>query len=175
MSKGIDILRQQYVLQQELAATTHSEAQSFRDTVAIMNDLRDKIANFDDFFRPIRSYFYWEKHCFDIPACFAIRSVLDALDGIDQLTSRFQDLTATLEQLDALQPKLVALIPQQIASQETNHDLTMANYATLSGIYAQTAAAIENSTALGRAFDTAKNDDTFYLPPEVFNLSLIHI
>ncbi|MBI2700821.1 MAG: MMPL family RND transporter [Mycobacterium sp.] len=169
LSKGIDILRQQYVLQQELAATTHSEAQSFRDTVAIMNDLRDKIANFDDFFRPIRSYFYWEKHCFDIPACFAIRSVLDALDGIDQLTSRFQDLTATLEQLDALQPKLVALIPQQIASQETNHDLTMANYATLSGIYAQTAAAIENSTALGRAFDTAKNDDTFYLPPEVFN------
>ncbi|MCV7005338.1 RND family transporter [Mycobacterium gordonae] len=169
LSKGIDILRQQYVLQQELAATTHSEAQSFRDTVAIMNDLRDKIANFDEFFRPIRSYFYWEKHCFDIPACFAIRSVLDALDGIDQLTSRFQDLTATLEQLDALQPKLVALIPQQIASQETNHDLTMANYATLSGIYAQTAAAIENSTALGRAFDTAKNDDTFYLPPEVFN------
>ncbi|WP_205877120.1 MMPL/RND family transporter [Mycobacterium camsae] len=169
LSKGIDILRQQYTLQQELAATTHSEAQSFRDTVAIMNDLRDKIANFDDFFRPIRSYFYWEKHCFDIPACFAIRSVLDALDGIDQLTSRFQDLTATLERLDALQPKLVALIPQQIASQETNHDLTMANYATLSGIYAQTAAAIENSTALGRAFDTAKNDDTFYLPPEVFH------
>ncbi|MFV8316672.1 RND family transporter [Mycobacterium sp. 23] len=169
LSKGIDILRQQYTLQQELAATTHSEAQSFRDTVAIMNDLRDKIANFDDFFRPIRSYFYWEKHCFDIPACFAIRSVLDALDGIDQLTSRFEDLTSTLEKLDALQPKLVALIPQQIASQETNHDLTMANYATLSGIYAQTAAAIENSTALGRAFDTAKNDDTFYLPPEVFN------
>lgn len=169
LSKGIDILRQQYTLQQELAATTHSEAQSFRDTVAIMNDLRDKIANFDDFFRPIRSYFYWEKQCFDIPACFAIRSVLDALDGIDQLTSRFEDLTSTLEKLDALQPKLVALIPQQIASQETNHDLTMANYATLSGIYAQTAAAIENSTALGRAFDTAKNDDTFYLPPEVFN------
>lgn len=169
LSKGIDILRQQYTLQQELATTTHSEAQSFRDTVAIMNDLRDKIANFDDFFRPIRSYFYWEKHCFDIPACFAIRSVLDALDGIDQLTSRFEDLTSTLEKLDALQPKLVALIPQQIASQETNHDLTMANYATLSGIYAQTAAAIENSTALGRAFDTAKNDDTFYLPPEVFN------
>lgn len=45
----------------------------------------------------------------------------------------------------------------------------MANYVTLSGIYAQTAAAIDNATALGRAFDAAKNDDTFYLPPEVFN------
>lgn len=169
LSNSIDILRRQYTLQQELAATTHSEAQSFRDTIATINDLRDKIANFDDFFRPLRSYFYWEKHCFDIPACYAIRSVLDALDGIDQLSARFEDLTSTLDKLDALQPKLVALIPQQIASQETNRDLTMANYATLSGIYAQTAAAIENSTALGRAFDTAKNDDTFYLPPEVFN------
>ena len=35
-------------------------------------DLRDKIANFDDFFRPLRSYFYWETHCFDIPVCCGI-------------------------------------------------------------------------------------------------------
>jgi RND superfamily putative drug exporter len=168
LSKTITILRQQYTLQQELAATTHSEAQSFRDTIATINDLRDKIANFDDFFRPIRSYFYWDKHCYDIPACFAIRSVLDALDGIDQLSARFEDLTSTLDKLDALQPKLVELIPPQIASQEVNRDLALSNYATLSGIYSQTAAAIENATALGRAFDTAKNDDTFYLPPEVF-------
>ncbi|WP_204807971.1 RND family transporter [Mycobacterium riyadhense] len=168
LSKTIDILKQQYALQQELATTTHSEAESFHDTIATINDLRDKIANFDDFFRPIRSYFYWEKHCYDIPVCFAIRSVLDALDGIDQLAEKFEDLTATLDRLDALQPKLVELIPPQIASQQTNHELTMANYATLSGIYAQTAAAIENATALGRAFDVAKNDDTFYLPPEVF-------
>jgi RND superfamily putative drug exporter len=162
-------LRQQYVLQQQLATTTHDEAQSFHDTIDTIRDLRDKIANFDDFFRPIRSYFYWEKHCFDIPACWAIRSVLDALDGIDQLTERFEDLTATLDKLDALQPKLVALIPPQIASQETNHQLTLQSYATQSGIYDQTAAAIENATALGRAFDAAKNDDTFYMPPEVFN------
>ncbi|GFG64099.1 membrane protein [Mycobacterium kubicae] len=169
LSKTIDVLQQQYTLQQELAATTHSEAQNFRDTIATINELRDKIANFDDFFRPIRSYFYWEKHCYDIPVCYALRSIFDALDGIDQLSAKFEDLTATLDRLDALQPKLVALIPPQIASQETNRNLTMANYATMSGIYSQTAAAIENATALGRAFDIAKNDDTFYLPPEVFD------
>ena len=28
--------------------------------------------------------------------------------------------------------------------------------------------ASENVTAMGRAFDAAKNDDSFYLPPEVF-------
>jgi RND superfamily putative drug exporter len=168
LGKTIDLLKQQYTLQQQLAATTHSEAQNFRDTIATIKDLRDKIANFDDFFRPIRSYFYWERHCYDIPACFALRSVFDALDGIDQLSQKFEDLTATLDKLDALQPKLVSLIPPQIDSQQTNRDLVMSNYATLSGIYAQTADAIENATALGRAFDVAKNDDTFYLPPEVF-------
>ena len=169
LAKTIDILRQQYALQQQLAATTHNEAQNFHATIATIKDLRDKIANFDDFFRPIRSYFYWEAHCYDIPACWAIRSVLDALDGIDQLTEKFEDLTATLDKLDALQPKLVALIPSQIQSQETNRELALANYATQSGIFAQTAAAIENATALGRAFDAAKNDDSFYLPPEVFD------
>lgn len=168
LSKTIDLLKQQYILQQELAATTHTEAENFRDTIATINDLRDKFANFDDFFRPIRSYFYWEKHCYDIPVCFALRSIFDALDGFDRLAAKFEDLTATLDRLDALQPKLVELIPPQIASQDTNHELIMANYATLSGIYAQTAAAVENATALGRAFDSAKNDDTFYLPPEVF-------
>ncbi|OMC15450.1 RND family transporter [Mycobacterium sp. SP-6446] len=169
LSKTINILRQQYVLQQQLAAATHSETQSFHDTVDTVRDLRDKIANFDDFFRPIRSYFYWEKHCFDIPACWAIRSVLDALDGIDQLTEKFENLTATLDKLDELQPKLVALIPPQIDSQETNRALTLASHATQSGINAQTQSAIDNATALGRAFDAAKNDDSFYLPPEVFD------
>jgi RND superfamily putative drug exporter len=169
LAKTIDILKQQYALQQQLAATTHSEAENFHDTIATIKDLRDKIANFDDFIRPVRSYFYWERHCYDIPACFAIRSVLDALDGLDQVSSKFEDLTATLDKLDALQPKLVALIPPQIQSQETIRELALANYATQSGIFAQTAAAIENATALGRAFDAAKNDDSFYLPPEVFD------
>ena len=47
------------------------------------NELRDQIANFDDFFRPIRNYFYWEPHCYDIPVCWTMRSLFDALDGID--------------------------------------------------------------------------------------------
>jgi len=42
--------------------------------------------------------------------------------------------------LDELQPKLLALIPPQIASQQTNRDLTLTNYATTSGINDQTAA-----------------------------------
>ncbi|HZQ32097.1 MAG TPA: MMPL family transporter, partial [Mycobacterium sp.] len=73
--------------------------------------------------------------------------------------------------LNALQPKLLALIAPQIAIQQTNHDLTMTNYATNSGINAQSQAALQNATAMGQAFDAAKNDDSFYLPPEAFSNS----
>ncbi|OBH02010.1 MULTISPECIES: RND family transporter [unclassified Mycobacterium] len=164
----ISILNQQYGLQKQLAASTHDETQSFHETIATINELRDKIANFDDFFRPIRSYFYWERHCYDIPACFALRSVFDALDGIDQLSAQFEKLTGSLDKLDAGQQKLVTLLPPQIADQEKNLGLTLSNYATNLGINAQTRANTDTATALGQAYDAAKNDDSFYLPPEAF-------
>ena len=74
-----------------------------------------------------------------------------------------------LDRINGIEPRLLALIPPQIASQQTNRDLTMTNYATVSGIYAQTEAALQNAAAMGQAFDAAKNDDSFYLPPEIFS------
>ena len=50
--------------------------------------MRDSIANFDDFFRPIRNYLYWEPHCYDIPLCWSIRSVFDTIDGVDEVTDK---------------------------------------------------------------------------------------
>jgi RND superfamily putative drug exporter len=169
LRKTIGILQQQYALQQQLAGATHDETQKFHETLALIADIRDKLANFDDFFRPIHSYFYWEKHCYDIPMCFAFRNTFEALDSIDQVTEKFEDLTASLDKLDKIQPQLVGLIPPQIASQETNLDLTLKNFATNSGIDSQSATANDNPAALGQAFDKSKNDDMFYLPPEVFS------
>ncbi|QEN17508.1 RND family transporter [Mycolicibacterium sp. ELW1] len=171
IDKTISILREQYSLQQQSSEATHEQVEAFHKTVEVAQDLRNKIANFDDFFRPLRNYFYWEPHCFDIPICAALRSVFDALDGIDALTDQLANVTTSLDKLDALQPKLLALIPQQIDSQQANRDLSMTNYATQSGIYDQTAAALQNATALGAAFDASKTDDSFYLPPEVFSNS----
>ncbi|WP_343571615.1 MMPL family transporter [Mycobacterium sp.] len=168
LTKTIGILRQQYVLQQQLAGATHDETKKFHETLAIISEVRDRLANFDDFFRPLHSYFYWEKHCYDIPVCFALRNTFETLDSIDQLTEKFKDLTASLDQLDAIQPRLVGLIPPQIASQEINQELVLKNFATNSGIAAQSSVANDNPAALGQAFDKAKNDDLFYLPPEVF-------
>ncbi|MGO4443313.1 RND family transporter [Mycobacterium sp. 2YAF39] len=169
IDKTIGILRQQATLQGQANAATHEQVEAFHQTVAVARDLRDKIANFDDFFRPLRNYFYWEPHCFDIPICFALRSLFDALDGINALTDQLANVTTSLDKLDAIQPKLLDLIPPQLASQQINRDLVMTNYATLSGIYDQNAAALENSTAMGAAFDASKTDDSFYVPPEVFD------
>jgi putative drug exporter of the RND superfamily len=165
---AINLLRQQYSLQERAADATHEQTEAFRETVAITADLRDKIANFDDFFRPIRNYFYWEPHCFDIPICWAFRSLFDALDGIDKLTDQLANVSASIGKLDELQPKVLALIPPQMDIQQANRELAMTNYATQSGLFDQAAAALNNAPALGSAYDASKTDDSFYLPPEAF-------
>jgi RND superfamily putative drug exporter len=167
--KTINILKQQYAAQQELSAATHEQNESFHATVDTIAELRDKIANLLDFFRPVQSYFYFEKHCYDIPACFAIRSALEAADSIDNVTEQFGNITASLDKLETVQSQLSALILPQIASQETNLELTRKNYATTQGTHDQSAYANDNPAAMGQAFDQAKNDDSFYLPPEAFN------
>jgi RND superfamily putative drug exporter len=158
LRKTMATLHEQMQVTQDLSNTTHETTKLTKETVKITESLRDDIANFDDFFRPIRSYFYWEKHCYDIPACWTLRSIFNALDGIDQVAENIENLSANL----------VALIPPQIESQQHNLDTIMSNYATTKGLNDQAKAQSDNATAQGDAFDKAKNDDTFYLPPEAF-------
>ncbi|MDC8976008.1 hypothetical protein, partial [Mycobacterium marinum] len=70
------------------------------------------VANFEDFFHPIRSYFYWEPHCFDIPVCWSLRSIFDAIDGVDVMTGDLQEILPEMERLDELLPQMVALMPK---------------------------------------------------------------
>ncbi|HQC78727.1 MAG TPA: MMPL family transporter, partial [Mycobacterium sp.] len=171
INTSIDLLKRQYAAQQELSAATDEQTKVFHETVDTMNELRDKIANVDDYFRPFRNYLYWEPHCYDIPICATGRSLFDALDGVDKLTNQFESITGALDKLTAVQPRILALFPEQIASQERNKTLVENNYATQSGLYAQSAEALKNSDAMGKAFDEAKDDSTFYVPPEVFDNS----
>jgi putative drug exporter of the RND superfamily len=168
LKKTMATLHEQMQVTQDLSNTTHETTRLTKETVQITEALRDDIAVFDDFFRPIRSFFYWERHCYDIPACWAIRSIFNALDGIDQVAENIVNLSANLDKLDQIQPKLVALIPPQIESQQHNLDTIMSNYATQMGLNEQARAQSDNATAQGDAFDKSANDDTFYLPPEAF-------
>jgi RND superfamily putative drug exporter len=168
LKKTMALLHEQMQTTQDLSNTTHETVKLTKETVQITAQLRDDIANFDDFFRPIRAYFYWEKHCYDIPICWTIRSIFNALDGIDQVAENITNLSKNLDKLDQIQPQLVALIPPQIESQQHNLDTIMSNYATTAGLNEQARAQADNATAQGDAFDRARNDDTFYLPPEAF-------
>ena len=152
----------------QMAATTHSMVAKMKDMSLDIAELRDNIANFDDFFRPLRNYFYWEPHCFNIPGCWAIRSIFDTLDGIDVMTDGIEDLIPDMERLDALMPQMVVLMPQMIATMKNMQRYMLTMYQTQKGIQDQMSAMQDNSSAMGEAFDAAQNDDSFYLPPETF-------
>jgi RND superfamily putative drug exporter len=169
MQKNVDTMTKMSALTKQMAATTHSMVTKMKGMVVDVQELRDDIANFDDFFRPLRNFLYWEPHCYDIPVCWSIRSIFDTLDGIDTLTDDIQELVPEMERLDALMPQLVALMPKMIETMKSMKQMMLTQYQTQKGMQDQMAAQQENASAMGEAFDASMNDDSFYLPPEVFD------
>jgi putative drug exporter of the RND superfamily len=169
MQVAIDTMQGMMALIRELSATTHDMVGKIHGMTNDINDLRDHISDFDDFFRPLRNYFYWEPHCFDIPICLALRSIFDTLDGVDTLSDDVENLLPDLDHLDILIPKMLTLLPPMIATMQTMKNMMLTMHSTMGGLQNQIQAAQQNATAMGQAFDASKNDDSFYLPPEVFD------
>ena len=169
MQTTIDSMEKMSGLTAQMAAVTHSMVGKMKNMTVDVAELRDNIANFDDFFRPIRNYFYWEPKCFNIPICWAFRSVFDTLDGIDTMTDDIQELLPDMERLDSLMPQMVALMPEMIQTMKTMKTMMLNMYSTQKGMQDQMAAMQEDSSAMGEAFDASMNDDSFYLPPEIFD------
>ena len=187
-----------YALLQQLADTTHHSVGATKkladaahhaiavtkETVDISKEVRDHLADFDDFFRPVRNYFYWEQHCYDIPTCWALRSAYDASDGVDKITNKLDEitpdldnidtimrdeLTPDLDNIDTVMPQLLALLPAQIATIESVRTMLLTTYSTMSGIVEQMEQLGGDVGAMGQDFDAAQNDDSFYLPRGVFD------
>ena len=169
LTATIAIMEHMYDLLQQLTGTTHHMVGKTHEMQAITDELRDHIADFEDFWRPVRSYFYWEKHCYDIPICWSLRSVFDSLDGADQVSEKLADLVADLDHIDVLLPAVIVQFPPMIQTMKTMRTITLTMYSTMSGTIGAMDQNGGNATAMGRAFDAAKNDDSFYFPPEVFN------
>ncbi|TDZ85126.1 Membrane transport protein mmpL8 [Mycobacteroides salmoniphilum] len=168
MLKTIAIMKRMQALTEQMVGTTHDMVGTTHELETIMNELRDHVMDFDDFIRPIRNYLYWEKHCYDIPVCQAIRSVFDTLDGVDEVSDKLGDLVANLDRLDELLPQMAQQFPVMIETMESTRKMMLSMHSTMSGIFDQMEQSTNNSTAMGKAFDAAQNDDSFYLPPEVF-------
>jgi putative drug exporter of the RND superfamily len=169
MTGVINTMQRMLTVMRQLADATHDVATQTKQIVADTNEVRDHIADFDDFFRPLRNYFHWEPHCFDIGICWALRSIFDSLDGVDKLTDDLGSLVKDTDKLDTLLPQIFALLAPIIDSTTTMRTMTMTMYSTFAGLLERMDSMQQSATAMGKAFDAAKNDDSFYLPPEVFD------
>lgn len=149
---------------------THEATEQLR---AATDQARDNLANVDDFLRPMRSYVYWEKHCYDIPVCWAMRSLNETVDNIDQVAEQIGVLLKGLVVIDTVTPQMV---PQMQAMVEhmgtmakemrTMQSLTLTTQSTLHAMIPQLEVMIHPLIDMAQAFDNAKNDDFFLLSPE---------
>ncbi|MCH9666319.1 MAG: MMPL family transporter [Actinomycetia bacterium] len=168
MGRTISSMEKMSSLTGQMAAVTNNMVTKMEGMYVDIAELRDSIANFDDFFRPIRNYFYWEPHCYDIPVCWALRSVFDTLDGINVMTDDFKEILPEMRRLNMLMPQMVALMPEMIDTMKTMRTMMLTMYQSQKGMQDQMAAMSEDADAMGEAFDDSMNDDSFYLPPEIF-------
>ncbi len=165
-----------------MVGSAHRSVADMDTMKATLDQMRDNIANFDDEVRPFRNYFYWEPNCFNIPACFAVRSAFDAMDGVntfsDNMASLQTDMTAMVDgmdkmvngmgSIDALVPQMVQQFGPIIATATTMQHTLQTIHSSFDGLIQQMQQMTDTATAMGEAFDASKSDDYFYLPPEVF-------
>ena len=170
LTETIAIMEHMYDLMKQMVSTTQDMVEKTHEMADTTYELRDHIADFDDFFRPIRNYLYWEPHCYDIPLCFAVRSVFDTLDGVDAVADQLRGLVGNLDQLVVILPQILAQFPEMLSIMHSMRAMMLTMHSTMSGVFGQMddANGAASSTAMGKAFDSAQNDDSFYLPPEVF-------
>jgi putative drug exporter of the RND superfamily len=169
MQTMIDQTQDLYNTMKLIKDITHETVLLNRELIAVSDELRDTVASFDDFFRPLRNYLYWEPHCYDIPICFAIRSVFDALDGSDELSDKMHELLKNTDRLDVLQGELITNFPPVIETMKSIRTMMLTMHSTMAGMFALMDETTNSATAMGKAYDAAQNDDSFYLPPEVFD------
>ncbi|WP_083337954.1 MMPL/RND family transporter [Mycobacteroides franklinii] len=165
----ITIMERMYAMAREMADTTHRLVGTTKNLKATADQMRDNIANFDDQFRPLRNYFYWEKHCFDIPMCWSARSLFDTMDGVDKMTEDMSVMLADLDRIDQLLPRMVSQLPPMIAIAKNMHGTMLTMHSTFSGMLSQMDRMTDTATVMGQVFDEAQNDDFFYLPPDAFD------
>ena len=155
-------------LVEQMSGTTAHLATDVHQMHTTLNELRDHLADFDDFARPLRNYFYWEQHCTDIPVCAATRSVFDAIDNVDTFSSDMTALGTDMDSTVALLPKMKAQFAPMITTVESMRGTLLTLHSSFSGLITQMSAMTDTASAMGQAFDASRSGDYFYLPPEAF-------
>ncbi len=168
MDVSIATMKHMYQLMGEIVDNTVDMDHLTHDMSNTTDTIRDHLADLSDFLRPVGSYFYWEKHCFDIPACWAVRSIFETFDNIDQLSEKLESLVKDMDVLIRLLPEMRAQMLPMISTMTIMRDMMVIWHGTLLSFYKQQEMTSKDPGAMGRVFDAAQVDDSFYLPQSAF-------
>jgi transport protein len=156
-------------LTQKLADDLHSTVLTLENLQQVTDMINDDIANLDDFIRPLKNYFYWEPHCYDIPMCYAFKSLFDGLDGIDALDAQIHNAVADFQAVDALMPQMVAQLKIQRDEAQALQAVIVNSYGPAHLQSTQTDQTFDDLINVGNDFDKSRSDSYFYMPREAFD------
>ncbi|BBZ50060.1 RND family transporter [Mycobacterium heidelbergense] len=165
----VAVLRKEIDFFQQMSDELHKTVVTVEDLQKITDQMNQQISNVDDFFRPIKSYFYWERHCFDIPICWTFRSLFDALDNIDHLAADINDTKTSLEAIDRILPQIITQLKLTADDSEALAALLVSTYGQSSLQSTQTDQTFFDQVNVGLDFDQSRSDDFFYIPHEGFD------
>ncbi|MDT5077542.1 MAG: putative drug exporter of the superfamily [Mycobacterium sp.] len=168
-AQTVDTLGKTIDLTQKLADDLHTTVLTLENLQAVTDEVNSDIANLDDFFRPLKSYFYWEPHCANIPSCYAFRSLFDSLDGIDALDQQIANAVTDFQAVDALMPQMVAQLKVMRDETQALQTVIVNNYGPAHLQSTQTDQTFDDQINVGNDFDQSRSDDYFYMPREGFD------
>ncbi|MCU1701101.1 MAG: hypothetical protein JWR34_7164 [Mycobacterium sp.] len=168
-AETVETLGKTIDLTQKLADDLHTTVLTFENLQAVTDEVNDNISNLDDFMRPLKAYFYWEPHCFDIPVCYAFKSLFDGLDGIDALDTQIHNAVGDFQAIDALMPQMVAQLKIQRDETAALQAVIVNSYGPAHLQSTQTDQTFDDLINVGNDFDKSRSDSYFYMPREAFD------
>ena len=168
-AETVETLGKTIELTQKLADILHNTVLTFENLQDVTDEVNDNISNLDDFMRPLKAYFYWEPHCYDIPVCYAFKSLFDGLDGLDALDTQIHNAVGDFQAMDALMPQMVAQLKIQRDETAALQAVIVNSYGPAHLQSTQTDQTFDDLINVGNDFDKSRSDSYFYMPREAFD------
>ncbi|MEZ0364809.1 RND family transporter [Mycobacterium sp. pUA109] len=166
---SVEVLRKEIGFFQKVSDELHQTVLTVEDLQRVSDEMNEGVSNLDDFFRPIKNYFYWEQHCFDIPICWTFRSLWDTIDEIDHLAEDIKYAKISLEEVDKAFPQIIAQLKATADDTEALRTKLVNSYGSADLQSLLTEQTFDDSINVGNDWDKSRSDDLFYIPHEGFD------
>ncbi|ADG98964.1 MMPL domain protein [Segniliparus rotundus DSM 44985] len=166
----IDNMELQYKIQQQMAEVSRiTLEEDMPASLKSAKDAEEKVSVTEDYIRIARNLFHWiGSDCYDWSWCWAVRNSMDSMDSISSSVDQLETSIERLKKTYALTLEMLKITPKMIAQAKDQRKLQQAQYSTQLDQLRQKVLSLQNPGAMGKAFDTAHIDDSFYLGPDTF-------